>query len=88
MDMELSEISRVPTTGVRRIHEAPIIVATDTTGYGCLVDDAKTFPIKIVRWPAQGRRPIEQNSGDQGGVAENCSSIAGRARRCTLVTKW
>jgi ureidoglycolate lyase len=72
MDMDLSEISRAPTTGVRRIYEAPVIVATDTTlkGFGCLVDDAKTFPIKIVRWPAQGRRPIQQNSGDQGGVAE------------------
>jgi ureidoglycolate lyase len=72
MDMDLSETSRAPTTGVPRVHEAPVIVATDTTlkGYGCLVHDAKTFPIKIVRWPAQGRRPIEQNSGDQGGVDE------------------
>lgn len=39
-------------------------------GYGCLVDDRKTFRIEIVRWPAQGRRPIDENSGDQGGVAE------------------
>jgi hypothetical protein len=39
-------------------------------GYGCLVDDRKTFSIEIVRWPAQGRRPIDENSGNRGGVAE------------------
>src|SRR5204863_9494479 len=29
-----------------------------------------SFPIEIVRWPAQGWRPIDENSGDQGGIAE------------------
>jgi len=72
MNIEQSNFAYVPTTGVRRVHETPLLAATDATlkGYGCLVDDAKTFPIEIVRWPAQGRRPIDANSGDQGGVTE------------------
>jgi ureidoglycolate lyase len=72
MDINVPEIPNIPTTGVPRIHEAPLIVATGTTlkGYGCLVDDIKNFPIEIVRWLAQGRCPIEQKSGDQSGVAE------------------
>jgi hypothetical protein len=42
MDVSLPDVAYVPTTGVPRIHEAPLIVATDTTlkGYGCLVDRA------------------------------------------------
>ena len=72
MDIDPAEIAYVPTTGVRRVHETPVIVASDRTlkGYGCLVDVPESFPIEIVRWPAKGWRPIDQNSGDQGGVAE------------------
>ncbi len=72
MDIEQADIAYVPTTGVRRIHEAPLVVASDETlkGYGCLVREPKTFPIEIVRWPAQGWRPIDKNSGNQGGVTE------------------
>jgi ureidoglycolate lyase len=72
MDIDLSTIAYAPTTGVRRVHETPIVRATEANlkGYGCLVDDPKAFPIEIVRWPAQGRRPIDENSGNQGGVVE------------------
>jgi ureidoglycolate lyase len=72
MDIDPAEIAYVPTTGVRRVHETPVVVASDSTlkGYGCLVDAPESFPIEIVRWPAQGWRPIDHNSGDQGGVAE------------------
>jgi ureidoglycolate lyase len=72
MDIDLSTIAYTPTTGVRHVHETPIMRATEASlkGYGCLVDDPKTFPIEIVRWPAQGRRPIDENSGNQGGVVE------------------
>jgi ureidoglycolate lyase len=68
----LSEIAYVPTTGVRRAHETPLVAATDETlkGYGCLVDEPKTFPIEIVRWPAHGWRPIDENTGNQGGITE------------------
>jgi ureidoglycolate lyase len=72
MDIDLDEIAYVPTTGVRRVHETKLVAATDESlkGYGQLVDKPETFPIEIVRWPAQGWRPIDENSGDQGGVTE------------------
>jgi ureidoglycolate lyase len=65
-------VAYVPTIGVRRVHETPVVTATNDSldGYGCLVDEPSTFPIEIRRWPAQGWRPIDQNSGDQGGVTE------------------
>jgi ureidoglycolate lyase len=72
MNIDLSQIAYAPTTGVRRVHETPLVVATEASlkGYGCLVTDPKNFPIEIVRWPAQGWRPIDENSGNQGGVVE------------------
>jgi ureidoglycolate lyase len=62
-----------PTTGVRRLHQMKLVAATETNlrGYGHLVDKApEHFPIEIVRWPAQGWRPIDDHSGDQGGVTQ------------------
>lgn len=72
MDIDLQNIAYVPSTGVRRIHDTQLVVATadSLAGYGTLVEDPETFPIEIVRWPAQGWRPIDENTGDQGGVAE------------------
>jgi ureidoglycolate lyase len=72
MEFDPAEIAYVPTTGVREAHEAPLVAASDESlkGYGCLVREPKTFPIEIVRWPAQGWRPIDQNSGNQGGITE------------------
>jgi ureidoglycolate lyase len=70
--VELDDIAYKPTTGVRRAHETPLVVATDASleSYGKLVDDPKDFAIEIVRWPQQGWRPIDANSGDQGGVTQ------------------
>jgi ureidoglycolate lyase len=70
MEFDPAEIAYVPTTGVREAHEAPLVAASDESlkGYGCLVREPKTYPIEIVRWPAQGWRPVDQNSGNQGGV--------------------
>jgi hypothetical protein len=50
----------------------PVIEATTETvkGYGCLVDDPETFKIAITRWPAQGWRPVDTDSGDEGGTKE------------------
>src|SRR3974390_1662914 len=72
MNFDIGEIAYIPTTGVRKVCETPVIEATDESlkGYGCLVDDPKNFRIEIVRWPAQGWRPVDLNSGDQGGVTE------------------
>jgi hypothetical protein len=88
MDFDPEEIAYAPTTGVRRVHETPLVAASDRSleGYGCLVDVPEGFPIEIVRWPAQGWRPIDANSGDQGGVAEGVFETGGKARPSMLAT--
>ena len=50
----------------------PVVTATSETlqGYGCLVSDVQTCQIEIVRWPAQGTRPVDADTGDQGGTTE------------------
>jgi ureidoglycolate lyase len=72
MDVDSADFAYVPTTGVHRYVEAPVVEATDESlrGYGCLVDQPAEFPIEIVRWPAPGWRPVDHNSGDQGGITE------------------
>jgi ureidoglycolate lyase len=72
MEIDVSKLAYAPSTGVRRVHETPLVAATEKTleGYGLLVDDPHGFPIEVVRWPAQGWRPIDENSGNQGGVTE------------------
>jgi ureidoglycolate lyase/seryl-tRNA synthetase len=53
-------------------HDVPLVVATDesVTDYGCLVENPEDFEIEIVQWPAQGWRPIDVGTGDEGGVVE------------------
>jgi ureidoglycolate lyase len=50
----------------------PIIEANPLTvkDYGLIVDDPTAFEIEICRWPAQGWRPVDSDSGHEGGVAE------------------
>jgi len=59
------------TAGLARVR-MPVIDATDTAldGYGRLVDDPKTCTIEIVRWRARGWRPVDDDSGDEGGTTE------------------
>ena len=85
MDISQLEFAHVPTTGVRQAHETPIVLAAEDSlkGYGRLVDDARSFPIEIVRWPAQGWRPIDLNSGDQGGVTEGSFEFCWKGETCT-----
>lgn len=54
------------------LHTVPLIAATNESleGYGCLVDDPDSFKIEIVRWPAQGWRPVDPDTGDEGGWIE------------------
>ncbi len=72
MDIDPDAIAYIPSTGVRRVHDTPLVVASEASlaGYGRLVDDPQACRIEIVRWPAQGWRSIDANSGDQGGVVE------------------
>ena len=82
MMLDLEEIAYTPTTGVRRAHRTPLVAASDAAlaGYGCLVDDPAKCDIEIVRWPAQGWRPVDANSGDQGGVTEGLFDFAWRGQ--------
>ena len=50
----------------------PVVEASNTTlqDYGRLVADPADCHIEIVRWPAQGTRPIDTDSGDQGGTTQ------------------
>lgn len=50
----------------------PMVQATavNLQGYGHLVDDPGAQPIEIVRWPATGTRPVDTDSGDEGGTVE------------------
>ena len=54
------------------LHRVPLIAATEKTveDYGRMVDNPEACDIEIVRWPAQGWRPVDPDSGDEGGVAE------------------
>ena len=50
----------------------PVVDATaeNLHGYGRLVTDPRECRIEIVRWPAQGTRPIDADTGDQAGTTE------------------
>ena len=60
-----------------RIHELPLVQGNARTleGYGRVVDDPNAERIEIVRWPAQGWRPVDPDTGDQGGVTEGTFSF-------------
>ena len=50
----------------------PIVDATDALlqGYGTLVDDPAHCKVEIVRWPARGWRPVDEDFGDEGGTTK------------------
>ena len=54
------------------LHPVPVITADDSSvqGYGVLVDRPDDIDIEIVRWPASGWRPVDPDSGDEGGWVE------------------
>ena len=58
-------------SGLARVR-MPLIEATSEalTRYGRLVDDPQACEIEIVRWPASGWRPVDDDTGDQGGTTE------------------
>jgi hypothetical protein len=57
----------------------PVVEATAQSlqGYGLLVDDPKAHRVEIVRWPAQGWRPVDIDSGNEGGTTQG-----------TFVSEW
>lgn len=50
----------------------PVLDATAASlaSYGRLVDDPVACRVEIVQWPTQGTRPIDADTGDQGGTTE------------------
>ncbi|HLK28026.1 MAG TPA: ureidoglycolate lyase [Puia sp.] len=54
----------------------PIIEATHESvkGYGWLIDDPANCSVEITRWPAKGWRPVDIDSGDEGGTTEGVFS--------------
>jgi ureidoglycolate lyase len=61
---------RLPS-GLARV-SMPIVEATARSldGFGRLVDDPAECSIEIVRWPARGTRPVDADTGDEGGTTE------------------
>jgi len=57
--------------GLRRV-TMPVVDATPASleGYGRLVEDPNECKVEIVRWPAQGSRPIDPGTGDEAGTTE------------------
>lgn len=53
-------------------HEVPVVRATKASleGYGTVVEDARQCQIEIVRWPPAGWRPVDADSGNEGGTTE------------------
>ena len=50
----------------------PVVDATaeNLRGFGHLVDDPAHCKVEIVRWPAQGTRPVDEDTGDEAGTTE------------------
>ena len=57
--------------GLKRVR-IPIVEANEKSlsGYGCLVTVPEEVEIEIVRWPSVGNRPVDKDSGDEGGTTE------------------
>ena len=57
------------TPGLRHV-SIPTIRATaeSLAGYGRLIRRPDEVDVEIVRWPAQGWRPVDEDSGDEGGT--------------------
>ena len=66
-------------SGLKRV-KIPIVEATaeSLAGYGHIVSDTDEVEIEIVRWPAQGHREVDPDSGDEGGTPEGLLSVNGR----------
>jgi hypothetical protein len=50
----------------------PVVDATDDAlkGFGRLVSDPAECVVEIVRWPAQGTRPVDEDTGAQAGTKQ------------------
>lgn len=60
-----------------KVHEVPLIEANEDNleGYGRLFEDPARQEVEIVTWPAQGWRPIDPGTGNEGGTTEGVFSF-------------
>ncbi len=65
-------LERSDRSDTAEILELPLVAANAETleGYGRLVDDYAACEIEIVTWPAQGWRPVDPDTGNEGGTTE------------------
>ena len=63
-------------------HDVPVVLADDDSAapYGRMVDDPDECRIEIVQWPAQGWRPVDAGTGDEGGTVEGVFTSAWRGQ--------
>lgn len=57
--------------------DVPVVDATSESleGLGAVARSAE-HPVEIVRWPAQGWRAVDSDSGDEGGTTEGVFEVA------------
>jgi len=65
----MDELATKTTPGAVDI---PLVRATAESldGLGILFDEPDDVTVEIVRWPAQGWRPVDGDTGDEGGTTE------------------
>ena len=63
--------------------KVPVIAATAESleGYGEIATDHQSHRIEIVTWPAQGWRPVDPGTGDEGGTTEGTFTFAWQGDR-------
>ena len=50
--------------------EVPLVEGTPEALDGYTFDDPDDVQVRIVRWPAGGWRPVDPDTGDEGGTVE------------------
>ena len=64
--------SPAETRSALSIHDVPLVAATaeNFRDYGRLERSFEAAEVEIVTWPAPGWRPVDPDTGNQGGLAE------------------
>lgn len=66
-----SRLATFKAHALRRVAATP----ESLRGYGRIVDDYDAAKVDITRWPAQGWRPVDPGTGDQGGIVEGIYDV-------------
>lgn len=81
----------VPEDAKYKVHYAKVVKATPETlkGYGTVVplEDFDSYKVKIATWPAQGWRPVEPGTGNEGGTVQGEFSMYWKGNRLYAVNK-